>query len=415
MRFQREIVKVKEARARLLPHINELDTEILPLSQCHGRTLAEEITAPIPLPHFRRSSMDGFAIQARATKGATKENPVWLKVLETIPCGNVPRCEITDTTASRIMTGAAVPDSADAVVMLEMTQTAVKNGETYVGVEREIAPGTNVAAIGEELEQGTLLLHKGRRIGPGEIALLATFGHAQVKVYRKPRVAIFATGSELLEADAPLEPGKIRNSNSYMLYSLLLDCGAEPLMQPILPDDVSQAQTAILQATETADLVITTGGVSVGDYDILVDIFERWDGQMLFNKLAMRPGSPTTVGVRNNRFLFALSGNPGACFVGFELFVRPVILGMMGKTEFDLPLITASMAVDFTKPSGFERYVRGIYQIEDGRVYVRPAGLEKSSVTLTIRDTNCLIIVPPGGRGVKKGDQVQVLMLKKLE
>jgi molybdopterin molybdotransferase len=415
VRFQREIVKVKEAQARLLPHIKELGTEILPLSECHGRTLAEEITASMPLPHFRRSGVDGYAIQSRSTKGATKENPVWFNVSETIPCGSVPRYEITETTAARIMTGAAVPDSADAVVMLEMTQTAEKNGKTFVGVEREIAPGTNVAPIGEELERGTLLLHKGRRIGPGEIALLATFGQGKVKVYRKPKVTIFATGSELLDVDAPLEPGKIHNSNSYMLYSLLLDSGAEPVMQPILPDDVSKAQTAILQAMEKFDLVITTGGVSVGDYDILVDIFERWDGQMLFNKLAMRPGSPTTVGVRNNQFLFALSGNPGACFVGFELFVRPVIQGMMGKTKFELPVMTATMAVDFTKPSGFERYVRGIYQIEEGRVLVKPAGLEKSSITLTIRDANCLIIVPPGGRGVKKGEQVQVVMLKKLE
>jgi molybdopterin molybdotransferase len=263
--------------------------------------------------------------------------------------------------------------------------------------------------------QGTLLLEKGKKIGAGEMALLATFGHAEVEVFARPTVAIFATGSELLDVSVPLEPGKIRNSNSFMLYSQVLDAGALPHLKGILPDDAGKAHAAIMRAMEEYDLVITTGGVSVGDYDILVDFFARWDGEMLFNKLAMRPGSPTTVGVFKNKFLFALSGNPGACFVGFELFVRPVLWGMMGQPTIELPVFTAILTENFDKPSSFERYVRGIYSIKGGQVFVRPAGMEKSSITLTIRDANCLIIVPPGGRGGQKGDTVQVIMLKKLE
>jgi molybdopterin molybdotransferase len=195
----------------------------------------------------------------------------------------------------------------------------------------------------------------------------------------------------------------------------VLDAGALPHLKGILPDDAGKAHAAIMRAMEEYDLVITTGGVSVGDYDILVDFFARWDGEMLFNKLAMRPGSPTTVGVFKNKFLFALSGNPGACFVGFELFVRPVLWGMMGQPTIELPVFTAILTENFDKPSSFERYVRGIYSIKGGQVFVRPAGMEKSSITLTIRDANCLIIVPPGGRGGQKGDTVQVIMLKKLE
>jgi molybdopterin molybdotransferase len=415
MRFNREIIKVSEAHRRIIPHIRTKHTEKVPLAESHGRYLAEEIRANIPLPAFRRSDKDGYAVQASSTKGASKETPVWLEVLESIPCGSVPKQKIRPGTASRIMTGAAVPDGADAVVMLEMTQTVTKNGKTFVAVEREISPGTNIASIGEEVAQGTLLLKKGRKIGAGEMALLATFGHAEVEVFAQPTVAIFATGSELLDVSLPLEPGKIRNSNSFMLYSQVLDAGALPYLKGILPDDADKAQTAIMQAIEEYDLVITTGGVSVGDYDILVDFFARWDGEMLFNKLAIRPGSPTTVGVFKNKFLFALSGNPGASFVGFELFVRPVLRGMMGQSTFELPVFTAILTENFDKPSPLERYVRGIYSIEGGQVFVRPAGMEKSSITLTIRDANCLIIVPPGDRGVQKGDTVQAIMLKKWE
>lgn len=415
MSFQREIIKVAEARKRIMPHIRVKNTERVPLFKSHGRHLAEEIRANTHLPPFRRSGMDGYAVQTSSTKGASKEKPVWLEVLESIPCGHVPKHETRPGTASRIMTGAAVPDGADAVVMLEMTQTIDKEGKTYVGVQREVSPGSNIASIGEEVTQGTLLLEKGRKIGAGEMALLATFGHAEVEVFKQPTVAIFATGSELLDVSAPLEPGKIRNSNGFMLYSQVMVAGALPHLKGILPDDAEKARTAILQAMEVYDLVITTGGVSVGDYDILVDFFSRWDGQMLFNKLAMRPGSPTTVGVFKNKFLFALSGNPGACFVGFELFVRPVLLGMMGKTPPDLSVFTAIMAENFHKPSPFERFVRGIYSIKEGKVFVRPAGMEKSSITLTIRDANCLIIVPSGGRGVQKGDLVRAIMLKKWE
>ncbi|MFC7442010.1 gephyrin-like molybdotransferase Glp [Laceyella putida] len=415
MRFNREVVKVADARERLFPHIRVKPTEKLKLEQCVGRYLAQEIVSTSPLPHFHRSSMDGYAIRAADTRGATRERPVLLEVLETIPAGSVPQHPITRGTASRIMTGAAVPEGADAVVMIEWTETIEKDEKTYIYIPRELEPGTHIAPTGSELEQGTLLLGKGQRIGPGEMALLATFGYAEVEVYERPTVAIFATGSELLNVSSPLLPGKIRNSNSYTLLSLLLDAGAIPLMQETLPDEVEQAQAKILDALDRADLVITTGGVSVGDFDILVDIFERWDGRMLFNKVAMRPGSPTTVGVREDKFLFSLSGNPGACFVGFELFVRPVIAGMMGKPDRSLPTFTAVMDEDFTKPSPFERYVRGRYEIVDGQMFVRLAGTEKSSITLTIKDANCLIVVPPGGRGVGKGDKVQAIMLKKWE
>jgi molybdopterin molybdotransferase len=354
--------------------------------------------------------MDGYAIRSVDTEGATRENPARLEVVETIQCGSVPARVIQAGQAAKIMTGAAVPDGADAVVMIEMTRSLEQEGKTWITVPREIQEGTNIASIGEEAPAGTLILSKGRKIGAGEMAILATFGVATVSVFRQPRVAIFATGSELLPIDAPLAPGKIRDSNSYMLACLVTQFGGIPFVQGYLPDDVEQAKTKILAALDEYDFVISTGGVSVGDYDIFVDLFASWDGEMLFNKVAMRPGSPTTVGVRNGKFLFALSGNPGACFVGFELLVRPFLLGLQGKWE-ELPTFTAIMGEDFTKPCPYERFVRGVRSIEEGQVVVKPVGVEKSSIILTIKDADCLIVIPPGGKGKRAGDKVQAISL----
>lgn len=411
MRFGRTAIKVAEAQARIAPFIHPGDTEQIALADSSGRYLAEDVTATHDVPHFRRSGMDGFAIRAADTRGATRERPVLLEVIETVPCGDVPTTEVATGQATRIMTGAAVPEGADAVVMFEMTDAVEREGKVYTAVKKEIAPGDNVTATGQEVQKGTMLLEKGRRINAGEAALLATFGYDTLSVYRQPTVAIFATGSELLPVGEAIRPGKIRNSNSYMLANQVENAGGIPYVQQILPDVVDEAEEAIFNALQTADMVITTGGVSVGDYDILVDILAKWDGDVLFNKLMMRPGSPTTVGRWRDTFLFALSGNPGACFVGFELFVRPVIAGMLGRRERELQPFTAILGADFPKPGAFPRYVRGKMSSEDGQVVVRPNGVDKSSITVSIVDADCLIVIPPGGQGVRAGERVTALKL----
>ncbi len=309
------------------------------------------------------------------------------------------------------MTGAMMPEGADSVVMIELTEQMQKDGQTYTVVKKETKPDENVIPIGLEMAKGTLILEKGRKINPGEAALLAAFGYDTVTVSRRPTVAIFATGSELLDVSDPLEPGKIRNSNSYMVAAQVLNAGGIPVLLEKVPDDVGLAKSMILDAMEKVDLVITTGGASVGDYDILVDIFEQWDGKMLFNKVAMRPGSPTTVGVWRDKFLFALSGNPGACFVGFELFVRPVIWGMQGKPDIYLPSFSAFLAEDYKKKDSFYRIVRGKSEVKDGKIYVRSAGIDQSNVLSSIRDTDCLIIIPRDRNVMNAGEMVKVLRL----
>lgn len=415
MPFGRQVITVEEARNRISRHLYPGSTEEVALTECVGRRLAEDVVASYPVPHFTRSGMDGFAVRTADLQQALRQSPVILEVIENIPCGAVPVRSILPGTCSRIMTGAAVPEGADAVVMLEMTESLQQKDKDFVILKRPISPGENIAEVGTETPEGTLLLEKGRLIRAGEMALLAFFGYAKVKVYRRPQVAVFATGSELLNPDEPLQPGKIRNSNSYMLAAQILDAGGVPVLMGTIPDEREKAEQIILQAFDSADLVITTGGVSVGDYDILAEIVTSWDGELLFNKVGMRPGSPTTAGVYKDRFLFALSGNPGACFVGFELFVRPVLWHLQGKKEIFLPEVQAFLAEDFGKTDGFRRYVRGRTYVQDGKLFVRPLGPDKSSVMMTIKDADCLIVFPSGTGRMAAGEQVSVVKLHNVE
>ncbi|MFS0553755.1 gephyrin-like molybdotransferase Glp [Brevibacillus sp. 179-C9.3 HS] len=411
-RFRRNAVQVEEAQRRIEQHLKQLGVEEVSLENAYSRTLAEDLIAPDHMPHFRRSGMDGFAIMSSSTRGASPESPVLLEVIDTIPCGALPTKQLSQRTASRIMTGAMVPEQADAVIMLEMTEDLEVHGKTYISIKKEIHPGQNLTPIGHEITKGDGVLENGTVILAGETALLANFGFSRVKVYKRPTIAIFATGSELLPVEAPLCSGKIRNSNSYMLAALIRGAGGIPLLMGSIPDEADLAQTLILEAFSVADFVITSGGVSVGDYDILVDIFEKWNGKVLFNKVAMRPGSPTSAGIWNDQFLFAMSGNPGACFVGFELFVRPVILGMQGIQNRYAQEFTAFLGENFQKVNAYPRYVRGKAYVIDGKVFVKPVGMDQSSVTVSIKDSDCLIKIPPGGKGMLQGELVCALMLR---
>jgi molybdopterin molybdotransferase len=410
-RFRRQAVQVEEAKRRIVPYIKKGNIEEVDLSDAYGRTLAEALTASHPLPPFPRSGMDGFAIRSADTLNASSGLPITLEVIDNIPCGSVPSRPVVPGTASRIMTGAMVPDGADAVIMLEMVEERTEGGKDYITIKRRMNRGDNVSLTGSEAAERSLLLEPGRYVHAGEIALLAAFGQARVKVFRRPKVAIISTGSELLAVNEPLVPGKIRNSNAYMLAALVREEGGEPMIAEPVSDDVSLARIRLEEAFAQADLVITTGGVSVGDHDILVDLFEQWDGRMLFNKVTMRPGSPTTVGVRDGKLLFALSGNPGACFVGFKLFVRPALLGMQGVASGELPAHIAVLDADFPKVNAYTRFVRGRTYIRDGKIYAAPAGPDQSSIMISIKDADCLIVIPPTKHGLKSGDEVMVLRL----
>jgi molybdopterin molybdotransferase len=412
-RFRRQALTPEEARQRILEHVRALTSETVPLSEAWGRSSARPVAAPHPFPPYRRSAMDGYAVRAQDLPADTAEQPAVLEVLESLPAGTVPKRTIGAGQASRIMTGAMLPEGADTVVMLEMTEPEQKDGRGYVRIAKPVPKGRNVAEIGDELRTGDELFPAGRLIGAGEIALAAAFGYAELQVVRRPRVAVLSTGSELLAVDEPLQPGKIRNSNASMIAALLTEAGAEPILLGHVPDDADTAEHMIRKGLADCDLLITTGGVSVGDSDILVDILARWEGTTLFNKVAMRPGSPTTAAILNGKLLLALSGNPGAGFVGFHLFALPVIRIML-LADQPLPvMIQARLAEPFSKVNAYPRYLRARTEYRDGTVWVRPAGVDQSSLMKTIVEADCLLVIPPLKHGLEERELVTAILLKK--
>lgn len=410
--FNRRALQVSDAQTLSISYVERVQEESIPLQDSDGRVLASDVIAPHPFPAFTRSGMDGYAVRSSDTAACDPGKPIWLQVVDHIPCGYVSSIPIEQGKASRIMTGAQVPEGADAVVMLEATELRTdENGMTYVGLKKPIETGKNLTPLGFELQEGDLILRRGTIIGPGEISVLATFGIHTVEVYRQPVVGIFSTGTELLDITEPLEPGKIRNSNTYMLASQIREAGGIPKIMEAIPDDVQLAREKVDEALQLYDIVVTTGGVSVGDYDIMGELVTSGGMDMLFNKVTMRPGSVTTAAVKGGKLLFALSGNPGACFVGFLLFVRPAIRKMLGMEQLYLTEWTAELGADYSKVNNFTRYVRGSLEIQHGKLVATPATLDESSVMITIKDSDCLIVIPPELRGADKGQHVQVLVL----
>ena len=409
---KRTPIPVTEAIERVMKYAGEGEAETVRLEEAYGRYLAEELRADHDVPPFDRSPYDGFAIRAVDSAQANLDNPVEFEVIETIGAGQVATKAVEPFQAVRIMTGAQIPAGCDAVVMLELAKQYERDGKTYMSIKRPFRPGDNISFQGEDAKKGDALVPKGTRINPGVQALLATFGYAKVKVARKPRIGIFATGSELLDVSDPLVPGKIRNSNAYMIQAQVVRSGAEPIYFGKLMDDLDTCFAAIQSALDQVDMLITTGGVSVGDYDYLPIIYKRLGAEVLFNKVAMRPGSVTTVAHLDGKLLFGLSGNPSACYVGYELFVRPVVRTRLFSTKPYLKKATATLMADFPKPNPFTRFVRSYVALEDGRLTVAPVGMDKSNIVTSLARANALMVLPGGTRGFAKGDTVEVWLLE---
>ena len=412
---QRKPITVGDAVQRVMEYAFQEKKEFVSLLQAHGRFLAEDIAADHDVPAFDRSPYDGYAIRSVDSQGAASENPVTFTIVGEIGAGYVFEEEVGYREAVRIMTGAPIPKGCDVVVMLELTHTFEENNQMYMSIKRTFEAGTNISYKGEDVQKGTILIEKGQYINPGVVALLATFGVDQVPVFRKPIVGVIATGSELLDPSDSLQPGKIRNSNAYMIMAQIERAGATVKYFGKFSDDINLCIDVVKKALEEVDILITTGGVSVGDYDYLPAIYEAIDAKVLFNKVAMRPGSVTTVAARNGQLLFGLSGNPSACYVGFELFTRPIIRKAFGNKQPHLRREQAVLGADFKKANPFTRFVRAIASYEDGQLVAVPSGFDKSSAVSSLAGANAFIVLPGGSRGYEKGMQVAVLLLEDLQ
>src|SRR6478609_4702701 len=386
-------ISIPEAIEKVMTYKRKGSIERVSITESYGRYLGEDIIADQNVPHFNKSLYDGFAIRAQDCVEVSSEHPVEFEVVGEIGAGSVFEGEVKPFQAVRIMTGAQVPHSCDAVVMLEVTKSYEKEGKTYMALSRRASKWEHIALKGEETKKGDVLVSKGTRINPGVTAFLTT-------------------GSELLDVNEPLEPGKIRNSNSYMALAQIIRSGGVPKYLGKLEDDFDRCYEAVEKALEEVDILLTTGGVSVGDYDYLPAIYEKLGANVLFNKIAMRPGSVTTVAERNGQLLFGLSGNPSACYVGFELFVRPIVRSFLHSPAPHLHKTKAVLNGRFKEPNAFTRMVRGEITDEGGRLVVTPVGMDKSGAISSLAAANALVVLPGGEHGYDKGTEVNVLHLE---
>ncbi len=409
---RRTPIPVGEAVKRIMNHQWSGQTENVSIKESYGRYLSEDLRATSDVPHFDRAPYDGFAVRTIDTKDASQTTPVEFEVVDHIGAGMVTAKTVGAFQAVRIMTGAQMPKECDAVVMLELAKAYEKDGKNYMSIKRTYKPGDNVSFKGEDAREGDVLIKKGTKINPGIQAILATFGYSQVLVAKKPIVGLYATGTELLDVHDALEPGKIRNSNSYMIAAQIERAGADVHYFGQLPDEFETCYEAVKSALGKVDMLITTGGVSVGDFDYLPAIYEKMKAEVLFNKVAMRPGSVTTVAQFEGKLLFGLSGNPSACYVGFELFTRPIIRRMLFAEKPHLRKEKAILDVDFLKANPFTRFVRSAVTVSDGKLIASPSGLDKSNIVMSLAGANSLMILPGGTRGFEAGSEVEVLLLE---
>ncbi|MBP3038826.1 molybdopterin molybdotransferase MoeA [Bacillaceae bacterium Marseille-Q3522] len=385
--------------------------ETIPLAESYGRFLGEDIFAKNDVPHFDRAAYDGFAVRASDTEKAGLNHPVVFTVVDHIGAGHVSSKQVRPFEAVRIMTGAQLPADCDTVIMLEMVKEFERENQPFFKITKAFAKGENIFFRGEDIREGEKIIPRGTQINPGVQAVLATFGYAKVPVAEKPFIGLFATGTELLRVEDPLEPGKIRDSNGQMVAGQIERAGGKVLNFGSLPDDFAYCLQAVEEALSQVDLLITTGGVSVGDFDFLPAIYRELGAEVLFNKIAMRPGSVTTVAYRDGKAMFGLSGNPSACYVGFELFARPVIRKTLFSQHPSLRKERAVLQTDFATMNPFTRFARGTAFIRGGRLFVEASGKDKTNIVTSLVRANALIILPGGVSGFHAGTEVDILLL----
>ena len=385
------------------------------LADALGRVLAADIDADIDVPPFANSAMDGFALRAADITNASAAEPVALRVLGEVAAGGTASGAIEPGSALRIMTGAPLPPGADTVTPFEDTDVWRAGGAVEASVVHVLLPterGANVRAAGEDVRAGTPVVRRGTLLRPGEIGVLATAGAASVAVMRRPRVAILATGDELVDVAEHPGPGQIRNANGYSNAAQVIDAGGEPLRLPIARDTEAQLHDRIDQALAAgADMFLTSGGVSVGDYDVVKRVLEQ-RGRMEFWRVRMKPGKPLAFGIIEGVPLLGLPGNPVSAMVGFELFGRPAMLKMLGRERWRRPVIHATFDGRYADRGDRRVFVRvAVEQHGEGWI-ARSAGEQGSGVLSAMMRADGLMVVPEGMTLVEPGARMAVIMLR---
>ena len=400
------MIDFADALRRVIARAKPLAAESVPLTGSLGRTLAQNVRARAPIPPFAKATMDGYAVRADDSRPGAAGQAAELAVIEDLPAGRISRRAIGRGQAARIMTGAPLPKGADAVVMVEDTEKA----GTRVKIFRAVAPGDNIGRAGEDLEKGDLILEKGDLIGPAEVGMLAALGLASVRVVRRPKLAVIATGDEIVEPGKKSGPGCIWNSNGYSLLSLAIQAGTEASYLGIARDKNSQLKLKI-QKARSADILVISGGVSVGDYDLVKEELRSLGVRPVFWQLRIKPGKPTFFGVRGRQLVFGLPGNPTSAMVMFHLFVRPAVDRMLGRKRPGLRSAKALLEQEITVRPGRSQFLRGVLVGEGPVLKVDPFPDQRSGVLRSMVKSRVLIVVPADSSRIEKGREVEILFL----
>lgn len=402
------MLSVAEARAAVLVEISVLGAERVALPDALGRVLAEAITAPGDIPSRANTAMDGFAVRAEDVATASPESPVTLDVVATLAAGYVSDRAVGPGQAVRIMTGAPIPDGADAIVMVEYTES---EGER-VRIARSARPGQHVRRRGEDVREGDTVLEPGIALGAGEIGVLASVRRPFVRVGRRPTVAIVSTGDELVEVGSEPGPGQIVNSNAFSLSSLAREAGAIPTILPIARDSLAEIARALGEAS-SADVILASGGVSVGEFDYVKAALDELGAELRFWRVAMKPGKPVVFASLAGKPFFGLPGNPVSCMVGFHLFVQPALRRMMGAPDDRLmrPVVDAVLANDVRSSGDRPNYQRAVVTWRDGGLVATTKPAQGSGVLSSMVGANGLVLVPEGTRQIATGERVTVQLI----
>ena len=403
------LLSVEQARERILSHFQPVTTEKLPLADCINRVLASDITAADDLPPFNNSAMDGFALRSTDSSSAAPASPMTLNVVADIPAGSTPTISLMPGQAARIMTGAHMPEGADSVIPVEDTDFNDRSAGTAppktVTITRQVQVNENVRSRGMDVRTGDVILNAGIRLNAQSIGILAMLGFARVEVYKQPRAALLSSGDELLEIDAPLQPGKIRDSNSSMLAALVESANTEVLRLGIAKDTRESVTQLLEQAvSQNVDVILTSAGVSVGAYDYVKEVVET-NGSLNFWRVNMRPGKPLAFGEYKSIPFIGLPGNPVSAFIGFEVFVRSTLERLGGLSDGTRQTVRVRCEEEIWS-DGRESYLRAVIRENNGEYSARLTGHQGSGNLLSLVQANALLIIPAGVKCVPAGQEV---------
>ena len=401
------MISVKEAKSIIQENFFHLESEVVPLEKSNGRILHEDIIAKFSSPRFNNSAMDGFAVRSSDTIGASKQTPISLKNIGISSAGVPSDLVINKGECIQCMTGAKIPSGSDAVIMVEDTDGFSDNDNVQIMIEAQ--PGKHIRVKGEEINKGDILIPNRTPITASEIGICATFGYGELNVSKKPKIAIFGTGNELVEPGNNLNEGEIYNSNLYVFSDIVGNVGGEILMQDVLKDNKKYLKSFLSEALESCDVVISSGGVSMGRFDYVRDVFIELGVEEHFWKVAQKPGKPLFFGSGNKTLIFGLPGNPVSSYIGFMVWVWPILNEMMGGNT--LNPIQGELIESFPVENIKYRYLFGQAWIENGKILCKPSRKIGSHMLTSSLNANCILGAEPSDKKLNPGDLILVNLL----